>query len=662
MSTTHVIRGFLVSSLLSLVACGGGGGGGGASSGGGGAGGGGTGGTLSLGVTELTFIADGPSAPTPLPQLVSGSVTGFSGSTLYLRIVGSGAAIESISGFTTTETSGQAMVYVPPPSALGVGIHSGVITVSACTTNAECRSGHLSGSPRTINVTYYVADLQASRETLQYSVNNGTSVSALDQQITISGVPAQSWKATSNVPWLSVTASGITGGTITASLAQQDVEAITNGTYEGLITIEPQTAGPVLQIPVSLQIRRTQINHVSPYVAYQGDSGNVIIRGEEFSQVTVQGVRFGAHAADSFTVVSPTEIRATYPASIPLGRHRIQLQSDFDAVREFAELVVVDAPAFAATVLQYPSSQERAVNALIYDAERASIAVSTYVLGPTELVHFSSSNGAWQQPTAIALTNNFGLALSTDASEWIAGADKTVVHIDADDLTTVATVTTPLFPSGTLWVAEMATANDGQVAMFGDVTYGCGSALMLYDVRKRIFSQPDYTACRGNIGGSSDGSRLLIANQFPEFSTDDVLSLDVSTGTLTPTGVHMFTGAQPQLDRTGSRIVLNRTSVYDGQYSYLGALPATTLAVVLSPDGDRAYTYDQSGLMRTYDLVGAPIQGSFQEIGVGTALAGQPGLDREALYTDAAVMMTITPDGNTVFIAGSDAVIVQPTP
>jgi len=121
------------------------------------------------------------------------------------------------------------------------------------------------------------------------------------------------------------------------------------------------------------------------------------------------------------------------------------------------------------------------------------------------------------------------------------------------------------------------------------------------------------------------------------------------------------------LDRTGSRIVLKRTQVYDGAYIFLGNLPATTDAVVLSPDGTRAYTYDHSGLLMTYDLATAPVSGSFPKIGTDITLAGDPGpiptpSSTSPPFTDAVIMMSITPDGKRVFIAGSNGIVVQPVP
>ena len=577
------------------------------------------------------------------------------------RTRNSGQALSSV--FLTSNTTGQAAVSVPAPSSLGVGTYKGVITVHACTTDLTCASGNLSGSPRTINVTYHVAALQSSAAALDYTVTNAPVASDFTRQATITGVPAQNWTATTDANWLTVTGSGGTGERMTAALNETVVGSLNNGTYTSSITVTPGTAGQALVIPVSLTIQRTQINYVSPYVAYAGTSQEVIVRGEEFSQVTIQDVLFGNTPAESFTVVSPTEIRAIYPPSLPQGRHTVRLQSTFADVRQFADLVVVDAPVFSAAALSYPDTLDKTVSALVYDAERAALGVDVwYHSGQAALMHFRSAGNAWQTPTLKPLNNSFGLALSADGTEWIAGTDKSVAHIGAADLATLATVVSPLFPPGTLTIADLAVASDGTVAMFGDSFYGCGASLMLYDVRKRTFRTPAYTACRGNIGASGDGSRMLIPNQFTTFSSDDVFSLSTSTGATTPTGIHLLTGVPPAMDRAGTRIVLNNTRVYDDAYNYLGDLPSTTDAVVLSPDGTLAHAFDHSGRLLTYDLTGTPVSGIFPQIGTGIVLAGDPGRATVTLYSDAVVLMSITPDGKTVFIAGSKAVIVQPVP
>jgi hypothetical protein len=638
---------------LLAAACGGGGGGGGGQQG--------SRGTLSVSTTSLTFIANGPTAPTPAPQTISGSVTGLSGGTLVINVVGTGTAIAAISPvILTSDTTGQATVSVPPPAQLGVGTYTGTITVRACTGDPNCASGNLNGSPQTINVTYHVAALQSSSAAFDYTIMNSPAANDLARQATITGVPAQSWTATTNANWLSVTANGANGATLNANLVQTALDALVNGSYTGTVTLTPGTAGQPLVIPVSLTVKRTQINNVAPYVAYTGTSKEVIVRGDEFQQVTVGNVLFGTTPATAFTVVSPTEIRATYPNTLPKGHHNVKLQSAFTA-RSFADLAVVDAPTFTATKIDYPNAQlEAAPSVIVYDAERAALGVSVHFNdGGTALLRYSFVNGVWQAPDQKSLFNNFGVTLTGDGTEWIAGVNNSVVHLSAADLSTVAEGP----PLGLQYPANFATASNGKIVFFSDVTFSCGATLVFYDARKRVFTQPGFAACRGNLGMSGDGSRAILLNQFPEFSTDDVLTLNTDSGVATPSGIHMFTGKPPALSRDGSRMVLDRTQVRDGSFNALGNLPSTTDGVVLSPDGTRAYAYDHSGKFITYDLTAPTVVGVFPPLGSPVTLVGDPGpMSTTPAFSDEIVMMTITPDGKAVFIAGDKAIIVQPTP
>jgi hypothetical protein len=234
------------------------------------------------------------------------------------------------------------------------------------------------------------------------------------------------------------------------------------------------------------------------------------------------------------------------------------------------------------------------------------------------------------------------------------------LHVKADDLSTVRTRLWFVPPAGTSALVNFSVASDGSIAMLGDEYYGCGALIGLYDPRKQKFRTSSYRPCQANMAASGDGSRIIVSVPFDTQVSDDVMSLDVASGVAALTGIHSLNNFSPVLDRRATRIIINRTQVYDGAYLLLGTLPSTTQAVVLRPDGTRAYTFDQSGRLRTFDLTATSAGGVFPEIGAGLTLAGDPGRDRKAIYSDALVEMAITPDGRTVFIAGSKAVVVQP--
>ncbi len=656
--------------VLFVAACGGGGGGGMPA----------PPATLSVSPSSLTFLANGPSDSTPAAQTVIGTVTGVSSGTLYITIVGSGPAIGAISTVTiTSNSSGQSSVSVPAPATLGIGTYTGTISVTACLNDPQCATGKLSGSPQTVNVTYNVAGLKTSAASLGYTVTNTPQPTDLTSQFTVTTFPAQNWSATAASSWLSVTASGASGDVLTASLVQSALDVLDDGTYSSTIHLVPATSGQPLDIPVSVTVKRTQVDYVSPYVAYLGTSGNVIIRGQEFSQLTgasaIQNVLFGSTPAQSYTVVSSTEIDATYPATLAVGRYPVVLQSSFTATHQLADLVVVAPPTFAAAVLAYPDSNSKQPMALVYDAERQALGATVwYGTGATSTLRYASTGGSWQSPTVMPINNTFTLAMAADGADWIAGAYRDVANLDPVSLAVLATPASPINGGSPEIVFDTAVASDGTVAVTTSfLGGGCTSTLMYYNVRKQSYTLPPYTPCRARVGASADGSRLLVIDQDSSFSGGGVYLANTAAGTLTATGLQALSSFEPVLDRTGDRIALSldqsitpHWEIFDGNYTDLGSLPTTTLVVILSPDGHKAYTFDQSGLLRTFDLTATPVAGVFPEIGTGITLAGSPGVSVPSgtgLGSNSQPLrMAMTPDGATVFIAGTDALIVQPVP
>ena len=131
-----------------LVSCGGGGGDGGTP-------GGGSNDQFTLSTNSLDFVAESPSvnvSALPLTATVDSNLTG----TLYVIANISGSAVSSVSNVTINQNSGT--VYVSPvtPQTLGVGSHSGTVTITMCMNDPTCAAGQLVGSPKTVNVNYQV--------------------------------------------------------------------------------------------------------------------------------------------------------------------------------------------------------------------------------------------------------------------------------------------------------------------------------------------------------------------------------------------------------------------------------------------------------------------------------------------------------------------------
>ncbi|WP_372521720.1 IPT/TIG domain-containing protein [Sulfuricaulis sp.] len=654
----QLLRFASVASCLILAACNGGGGGGG---------GGGSGGStngLSLSTNAISFNAPNTSS-TPASQIITATVTGVTSGTLYIKIVSTGPAVASITNITvTSSTTGQGTINPAPANILGAGVHTSTVTVYACTTDPNCSSGQLAGSPQTVSVTYTVTGVAASPSSLNYTIVNSPVTGDLSRQFTVTGYPNQNnWNAGSNVPWLSVLpASGNTGNAIqvTASLVQAQLDGMFNGTYAGSITIT-SSSGSTVSIPVTLTISRTQVNYVAPYIATSGVAEEVIIRGENFNQVAVQNVKFGGTNATTFNVISDTEIRATHLA-LSAGSYPVQLQNNLGINRSRADLVVVDAQGLSGNLSYGPLPPippggvpiTRRVIGLGYDAERKTVVVgfsySPSGVWSNQIMYFVYTT-QWSVGTAQSIPNLTSITLSIDGKQWLAGTDTGITQIDAANFSSGITTNHNINPSLGAYVKNLSPANDGNVPVVFDVSANFGLEAYRYNVRNPAFSDLGIATYHGDSAVSGDGSRVVIGSDAGQM----VYQYNASSGTTTFTGLSLPVLSTPVLNRTGSRIVFNGTLVYDGSYSYLGALPNNMVPyyppVVLSPNGTRAYVAEGSTL-RTYDLSAPLVGGYFPQIAVIT-FSSDVGTD---------VKMIISPDGKTLFLAGKNEVVVYPVP
>ena len=107
--------------------------------------------------TTLIFNASQPLVSRPPSQPIHGTVNGFPGGTLFVRVAVSGTAVSSVDSFViTAPNGGRLTVHPAEPATLGPGMHTSTITVIACTTDVNCSGPQLPGSPQTVQVTYQI--------------------------------------------------------------------------------------------------------------------------------------------------------------------------------------------------------------------------------------------------------------------------------------------------------------------------------------------------------------------------------------------------------------------------------------------------------------------------------------------------------------------------
>ncbi|MFL6550707.1 MAG: hypothetical protein ACJ8OJ_18595 [Povalibacter sp.] len=660
-----VVASALIAGLM-LSGCGGGGGGGSGGNGGsGGGGGGGTKGTFTISPATMVFEASSAGGSTIASQLITGTVSGVSPQTLYLNIRVTGNAVAGVSDIAVTSpTTGTARVNPITQQLLGPGTFTSTIVITACTSSVDCTSGVI-GSPQTVNVTYTVNGVRSSVDQLSFpSFGDQPLAGDLQRTFSVTGYPAQNWTAASSVPWLSVTplsGNAGTATTVTASLDRTQLEALANGTYTGTITLTP-TVGEVVSIPVSVNVSRVRVNYVAPYVAKAGVSDSVIIRGEQFLRYPVTSVRFGSVAAQSFTVISDTEVRAVHP-SLTSGRFDVHLINAQGIDNTRATLVAVEPPAYASAALSFPLGGNRFPRCLMYDAERRALIMGVQFNDETmnviQLLRYTFDSG-WTAPTTTTLPSPSSCALSADGKQIITGfrtteqGPFTVAELDPETLQQIRTTLDPRALS--LDALGIAVSNDGR-AIFATEYFREGDVKSYWPLRPDIsdFRADDgihsISTFDGVIGGSGDGSLVLLGS-WNGAGTRPLYRYDSDSHQLAITALSAKSVVAVTANRTGSRVILNNLEVYDRDLGFIGTLPETTRVAALAHGSSRAYTYDEDGTIHTLD-VSAAVDGSFLEIGAPRALTNQPG-------TGMMYRMLITPDDQALFLTGNQQIVLLP--
>jgi hypothetical protein len=630
-----------------LYACGGGGGDGGGSS----------------GPPQFAISADSVSfnavqnGATPPPQTVT--VSAVSGTTFV--DVTQPVGLPFFSSFAlTSPTTGT--ITITPLAPTSAGVQTGVITVRGCSV-AACVSGDVPGSPKTITVTYTVVGpptVVASPTFVSFQAGEGVAPPAQSVDVTSSGAAAV-WNSTiaytSGTPgWLTLTPAT---GTLPSSVSFQ-ANAMPAGGYAATVTFD--AGGLSTTVPVSLVVDPQGVNFVAPYVAATGQSGEVVIRGRGLDDPAVT-VFFDTTPATSVIVDSDTQVRAVHPALVQ-GVYPVTVRHAGVPLPTRAQLVVVDAPAFAAAIVPRPVGDSSHVVNLVYDAERQAAFLLDADKDRLEAYRFDGANWVADTPRTFGslFAGNWRLTLSPDGSELLKTNANSISRVDPANLALLSTEDAIAGLGTNPGLGFLVFANDGK-AIGVSSSAASGVRLYGYDLLARTFLplSTNPTVVNRLLVGPANASEVLFADLQVGFNPP-ILVYDAATGVLSPSSTNtgnVYLGAQ---NRSGSRTILFRSpgvvsptcTVYDESLTALGTLPTTTLSnAVLSPDGVTAYVF-VGGVIRKFDLTSPNGSGGFDEVGAGFPLLASPGTNSPA--------MALSPDGGTLFLAGNQNLIVMPAP
>lgn len=398
----------------------------------------------------------------------------------------------------------------------------------------------------------------------------------------------------------------------------------------GQVTGSPQT------IPVKYDIASgVDGDTVTPRVVPANAAGRVILRGAGLSAAT--SVSFGSSSASAISVVSDSEIDVSYPA-LAAGTYPITINSG--GISYSASLVAFAPPAFSATSITNASSAIEAQ----YDAQQGALLLLVPGAGPNNELQrytFDGNTGTWGSPTQVALQNLTQFSLSPDGSHVLVLVQdlQSASMLELDPVTLQQTAITTF--SNVTDTCGFALANDGNAIVGRSSSPG-----LIFGTFSRV-STPMSTQDICPSVASGDGAIVALNGA-------DYLA---SQETVTEPGT---TGSSADLE--GDEFISgNRVQDQSGQI--LGYLSTSFNVVNLA--GTRAYGYNPDPIscaptLFTFDLTATPSGSPNPQYPV---LGSPITLPNSCLNgTNFGYLLSITPDGATVFIARPDGMVVQPVP
>ncbi len=467
-----------------------------------------------------------------------------------------------------------------------------------------------------------------------------------------------------------VTISGTTGN---AGVYPQFPNVLGAGTYTSTITVRAcmndascnsgELQGSPRQVTVTYIVEsKVQTDIIAPGVATASVASDVVIRGANLAGAT--SVSFGATSAGSFSIVSNSEIRARNPG-LSAGTYPVMINGGGIAFN--ASLTVLAPVTFAYTVLPQNSAADNG-SSILYDARHQAL----YVLNrssvggaiSSKLWRYAYTSGNWNAPSLAPITDPRGLALSMDGRTLFVTSRNVIDELDSTTLAVNGAYTNP--PASLFnYFVGLAPLNNGFVLASGLSDTCCPSfqTAYLYSTADHTFSQIELVAgngVAGNFKSSANGSIAISDAAAVYLPSSDRLE---SYKTLNlPVNANSVVNAA--MDPIGSRFLMIATSlgyfanVYDTtNYQMQGSLPSSTLAAYLDTVNMRAYTLDAANEIRTYNI-GTTSGAAYSQIGTGTPVS-DPGTIRDfnrAIYPALAA----SPDGKTLFIAGTNNVLIVP--
>lgn len=496
--------------------------------------------------------------------------------------------------------------------------------------------------------------------------------------------PAVNWTAQSAAPWLILTDSaGATGETLAYRIDPAQLATLPNdGTEEwGGITVTPDRASMSPRtFAVRVSKRLAAITHVGPYLQPTGRDTRVILRGIGFDGVGNLAARlhFSGGTVTQITRVNDTEL-VVNTGPLGLGAFPFSFTNALNATTASAAVKTFTPQTFAAASM--PTGGD--LRGMFYDAERSSVYLVNQNLESLQRFRFTNQ---WNL-TSLAVPAIVSAGLTQDGSRvMVATSTSTqgrIRQLDAADMNVQITSTDLDQPIASDWNGDIQTTNDGRSwfavgSGWNDMAYFDASAGTMTIVRPTL--NTSFYAGPG-FGMSRDGERLMILQTGSNWQ--DMLYMDAADSEVRVNPANLQNNYRMSFSDDASRYLNANYEVRDHDFALIGRLPNPlpraagdnqdhwVLRSVLSPDGSRVYAVAmpndypyQTTPARLYVFDSSTRQQASDELPTlgFIDIAGYPACSpmppNTTCYSNSYI--TVSPDGNTVFVAGSSNLVVVP--
>jgi len=557
--------------------------------------------------------------------------------------------------------------------SLALGTHTGTVSI------ADDRSG------RTVNVpvTYAIQPpgLSVDKTSLSFTVTLASvpgdlsaPVQISDQLNGLNGTKGIAWKATSDQPWLAISAvSGSTSppAVLTVGIDVVQMGLMPSGTYMGNVgltfTDAAGTAGSV-RIPVTFKLRMPLARAATPYLVSTTAPTTVLVRGEDLQAADLASLQLdGAALAIAPTFVNGTSISLTLPA-LAAGRHLLTFSNGIGSTRSAAEVTSKLLVTPTTSVVESPNTTH-----LLYDPERTRL----YAVDRTDALikRFEWNGTTWTTLTSLVVPQLRDAALTRSGRELVITTDTQVLMSDATDITATPRIVANItdvpgyFPS--FDQLNYVVVADSGMAFIAQSFNGSGSTPLLgFDtIRERWVTTSGPMGklyYEGRIAASDDGHYVIAGGEglSPAAEAGLIDSRGDSTivfGIQLTYPVGNFEAFD--LGADGSKVLESFVSVKNRSGNLLGSLPFNNFAR-FSPDTTRAYAWDETvapGKLNIYDLTVTPYAKS-GEVALPSRIADPTYAPVIYPRTPWWVSGALSPDGKAMFLAGPERIVVVTLP